>query len=98
GVVVGIIDSGIDIFHGAFRNPDGTTRILALWDQTFNYAPGTGVPVDVLGNPLTGSLQPTYETGAIAPPARAPVRIDPALNYGIEFLSSQINAALTKHP
>jgi subtilisin family serine protease len=97
GVVVGIIDSGIDIFHGAFRNPDGTTRILALWDQTFNYNAG-GVPVDVLGNPLTGSLQPTDETGAIATPARAPVRNDPALNYGIEFLSSQINTALTKHP
>ena len=34
GVVVGVIDSGIDIFHQCFRNPDGTTRVLGIWDQT----------------------------------------------------------------
>lgn len=33
GVLVGIADSGIDIFHAAFRNADGSTRIAALWDQ-----------------------------------------------------------------
>ena len=34
GIIVGIVDSGIDIFHPDFRNEDGTTRILELWDQT----------------------------------------------------------------
>jgi subtilisin family serine protease len=33
GVVVGIIDYGCDFLHQNFRNPDGSTRILALWDQ-----------------------------------------------------------------
>jgi len=33
GVVVGIIDSGIDWRHGSFVNEDGTSRILAIWDQ-----------------------------------------------------------------
>ena len=28
GVLVAVIDSGIDIFHEDFRNEDGTTRIL----------------------------------------------------------------------
>ncbi len=32
-VVVGHIDWGIDFVHPDFRNPDGTTRLLALWDQ-----------------------------------------------------------------
>ncbi len=32
--LVAIIDSGIDYTHPDFRNPDGTTRITALWDQT----------------------------------------------------------------
>ena len=33
GVVVGIVDYGCDFFHQNFRHQDGTTRILALWDQ-----------------------------------------------------------------
>ncbi len=34
GVVVCIIDTGIDYTNPIFRNPDGTSRILAIWDQT----------------------------------------------------------------
>ncbi|GLB30250.1 hypothetical protein LAD12857_21730 [Lacrimispora amygdalina] len=36
GVLVAVIDSGIDYYHDDFRNADGTTRILKLWDQTLN--------------------------------------------------------------
>ena len=34
GVLVAVIDSGIDYRHPDFRNADGTTRIVAMWDQT----------------------------------------------------------------
>jgi subtilisin family serine protease len=38
GTIVSIIDYGCDFVHSNFRNPDGSTRILALWDQ--NASPG----------------------------------------------------------
>lgn len=34
GILCGIADSGIDWRHPDFCNPDGTTRIAAIWDQT----------------------------------------------------------------
>lgn len=34
GVLVAVIDSGIDYANSHFRNPDGSTRIRYLWDQT----------------------------------------------------------------
>src|SRR5882724_4896928 len=40
GVIVAVIDSGIDFRHMDFRSSDGTTRLLAAWDQTD--APGGG--------------------------------------------------------
>lgn len=42
GILVGIIDSGIDTTHPDFRNEDGTTRIVSLWDQTAQGAPPSG--------------------------------------------------------
>jgi subtilisin family serine protease len=39
-VIIGIIDSGIDFTHPAFRNEDGTSRILAIWDQGLPRLPG----------------------------------------------------------
>ena len=34
GVLFGIADSGIDYTHPVFRFGDGSSRILAIWDQT----------------------------------------------------------------
>ncbi|MDR1531253.1 MAG: S8 family serine peptidase [Clostridiales bacterium] len=39
GTIVAIIDSGIDYTHPDFRNSDGTTRVMYIWDQL-----GTGTP------------------------------------------------------
>lgn len=44
GVIVGIIDSGIDYQHAAFRHPDGTSRILAVWDQRLKAGPHEAPP------------------------------------------------------
>lgn len=42
GVIVGIIDTGIDYRHPAFMNNDKTTRILSIWDQTAEGTPPLG--------------------------------------------------------
>jgi len=54
GVVVGIVDTGIDIFHHSFINSDGTTRILFIWDQTLTPRGTEASPPDqdVAHNPL----------------------------------------------
>jgi subtilisin family serine protease len=39
GVLIGIIDTGIDYTNPVFMNADGTTRIASIWDQTITTGP-----------------------------------------------------------
>ena len=41
GVLVGIVDSGVDYHHGDFLTSTGTNRIVSIWDQA---ASGAGIP------------------------------------------------------
>lgn len=50
GVILGVMDSGLDWTHRDFRNPDGSTRILALLDLSD--------PPDSLGPGDTGEPGP----------------------------------------
>lgn len=44
GILIGIIDTGIDYQNPLFQQADGTTRIKAIWDQTIQ----TGTPPEDL--------------------------------------------------
>ena len=58
GVIVGVVDSGIDWRHADFRRADGSTRILAVWDMTDDSYTSSGgrvgsrPPVSIGGKPL----------------------------------------------
>lgn len=68
GVLVAVIDSGIDISHPDFINDDGSSKILYLWDQTIDGNPPEGFIhgseytaedlTDLLNNPQTSSIYP----------------------------------------
>ena len=51
GVLIGLLDSGVDYFLPDFRNEDGTTRIVSMWDQTYagSVEREAGVDVTVAG-------------------------------------------------
>ncbi len=42
GILVGVVDSGVNFFHPDFRNEDGSSRILYLWDQSIPGNPPKG--------------------------------------------------------
>lgn len=44
GVIVGIVDTGCDFTHPCFRKSDGTSRILAIWDQGLSPQGGESSP------------------------------------------------------
>lgn len=52
GVLIGFVDTGIDYQNPLFRNRDGTTRILGIWDQT--HGSGNSVPGNTF-RPLYGT-------------------------------------------
>lgn len=85
GVLVAVIDSGVDYFHPDFRNEDGSTRILALWDQT--------------GAPESGNADnlPEYMGNGegIENPADGSGRPPRGFLQGIEYTKEEIDRALT---
>jgi len=72
GVLVAILDSGIDYTHPDFRSPDGTSRILFLWDQTLAGTPPAGFAAgaeytqaqlnEALASPDPRALVPSTDT------------------------------------
>lgn len=71
GVIVAIVDTGLDVFHADFRQmqganqdlPNGPTRVLDAWDMTVSGTPPTGfsygdrIDNNDIANMLNGGFQ-----------------------------------------
>jgi hypothetical protein len=63
-VLIAVIDTGIPLGHRRLRNPDGTTRVLAAWQQSASSAGQPGLP---MGRELyAGNLNAQTENPALS--------------------------------
>ena len=62
GVLVGAVDSGIDGKHADFRRPDGSTRLVSVWDQTATGTPPHGFTYGVEYGQAQIDAQPSKVT------------------------------------
>ena len=69
GTAIAILDSGVDYKHPDFRNEDGSTRILAYWDQSlpFSYPDNADTPDNTTTSATTDTdaIKNIYELGVI---------------------------------
>lgn len=51
GTAIAVLDSGVDYRHPDFRNADGSTRILAYWDQSLPFSDSDATDINSIKNP-----------------------------------------------
>lgn len=86
-IITAVIDSGIDYSHPDFRNADGTTRILELWDQT--------IPAGSISVPFQQPEEDTGENSGVRQDGTARVLGAPEGFYnGTVFDSTVLDLAL----
>ena len=96
GTLVAVLDSGIDYYLPDFRNPDGSTRIAYLWDQTLEperlagSAGSSAAPEGSAAAPEGFSTAPEGSAAAPEGSAAAPE----GFAIGVEFSRQQIDEAL----
>ncbi|MCD8118561.1 MAG: S8 family serine peptidase [Lachnospiraceae bacterium] len=95
GILLCVIDSGIDYRHPEFLTADGRTRILAYWDQSaageFRYQGSADIQAGVFHRPNTSNIQ----MGEFHRPNTSDIQAR-ELRYlsGVVYSESAINEAL----
>ena len=104
GVVLGFLDTGIRYDNAVFRNSDGSTRILGIWDQNINDGPmpegllyGTEYTREVIDAALQSEnpreIVPSYDEDGHGT-ALASVAAGSALSGGLRFLGAAPDAEI----
>lgn len=104
GVLVAVLDSGIDYYLSDFRNADGSSRIAFLWDQTLDADVLNARMMQAAGMQIGGEERTPDESSAEAIPSdnAASGTETAVLRYsrpegftiGVEFSKEQIDEAL----
>ena len=101
GTVIVLIDTGIDYTNPVFQNPDGSTRILAIWDQTLRseeypqWSSPKGIPYGIeftredINRALSGEIEPlpTRDENGHGT-AMASIAAGSSLENGLRFLGA----------
>lgn len=82
GILIAVIDSGVDYFHPDFRKDDGSTRILAMWDQTAVLSESI-FPIEVVEDVENN---PDF--------IKASGKTPEGFDTGVEYTAKEINRAL----
>jgi subtilisin family serine protease len=102
GVIIGFVDTGIQYDQQVFRREDGTSRILAIWDQTIQdgtppegFSYGTLYTNEQINEALQSddpfSIVPTTDTIGHGT-AVASVAAGSNINFGLTFLGAAPDA------
>lgn len=102
GIVIGFVDTGIDYTLDVFRRADGSSRILAIWDQTIQDGPppeGFSFGTEYTNEDINAALQsetpfdlvPTRDENGHGT-AMASVAAGTSLGYGLSFTGAAPDA------
>lgn len=80
GTLIGFVDTGIDYAGSIFLNPDGTTRVVAIWDQTIP----AGTPIMERRQGQEGQQETLNKN----------TRPPDDFEYGSEFTQEELNEAM----
>lgn len=87
GVMVGLVDTGLDHTHDDFKKPDGTSRIIAIWDQWRD------------GSPPAGYNYGTEYTKAMIDAGQASQHVDTGAHGShVMGIAAGDGSSLTNHP